>query len=267
MSPFTTLEIEHDGFIRRVWLNRPDVHNALNVEMIDELTRAFTELGSDAGARVIVLGGRGKSFCGGADISMMKAAGQMTPSENRAEARKLSSMFRAINECPKPVIGRIHGVALGGGAGLTACVDVALTESTCKFGFTEAKLGIMPAVISPFTVAKIGFSAARAHFTTGGRFNAIEACRIGLVHHVSVDVDELDEAVTRWIGEYRSAAPGSVVAIKDLLQRLARPGALDSPEVAEMTAELIAGRRASDEGKEGLASFLERRKPAWTEGE
>jgi methylglutaconyl-CoA hydratase len=262
-----TLEIESDGFVRRVWLSRPDVHNALNTDMIAELTRAFTELGQDAAARVIVLGGRGKSFCGGADIGMMKAAGAMTPSENRAEARKLSAMFRTINECPKPVIGRIHGAALGGGAGLTACVDVALTEAGCKFGFTEAKLGIMPAVISPFTVAKIGYSAARAHFTTGGRFDAHEAARIALVHHVAADTAALDAEVARWIGEYRSAAPGSVAAIKDLLQRLARPSGLDSPEVAEMTAELIAGRRASDEGKEGLAAFLERRKPVWTEGE
>lgn len=262
-----TLELERDGFVRRVWLNRPDVHNALSTEMIDELTAVFTELATDEWARVVVLGGRGKSFCAGADVGMMKAIGQMTPSENRADARRLAGMFRAINECPKPVIGRIHGAALGGGSGLAACCDVVIADAASKFGFTETKLGILPAVISPFVLAKIGASAARAHFTTGKRFDTAEACRIGLAHESAADIAALDAAVERWIDEYRTAAPIAVATIKGHIARLLKPNGLDSSEVTEMTAELIAGRRASDEGREGLASFLERRKPGWAEGE
>ena len=150
---------------------------------------------------------------------------------------------------------------------MAACCDVVIADAASKFGFTETKLGILPAVISPFVLAKIGASAARAHFTTGGRFTTAEACRIGLAHESAADIAALDAAVERWIGEYRTAAPVAVATIKSHIARLLKPTLLDTNEVTEMTAELIAGRRASDEGREGLASFLERRKPAWAEGE
>jgi methylglutaconyl-CoA hydratase len=263
-STAPVLNLERAGAVLRVWLNRPDVHNAFDTDLIAELTRVFREAATDAELRVVVLGGRGKSFCAGADIGMMKAIGAMTPDENRTDARRLAALFAAIDECPKAVVARVQGAALGGGTGLISACDVAIAEAGCRFGFTEVKLGILPAVISPFVVAKIGTSAARAHFTAGDRFDAAEALRIGLIHEVVPDAAALDAAVERRVNEFLTAAPGAVAAAKNLVARLAEPGFRDREVATAFTADLIAERRASDEGREGLAAFLERRKPNWT---
>ena len=260
---WTTLEFETTGPVGRLWLNRPDVHNAFDTTLIEELTGCLREIGARSDLRVIVLGGRGKSFCAGADIAMMRKAAAMTDEENRQDARRLAGLFETLNDCPLAVVGRAQGAALGGGMGLLSCCDIVVAEAGCRFGFTEVKLGILPAVISPFVTAKIGLSAARAHFGTGARFDAAEALRIGLVHRVAAGEAGLDRLVDEIVGEYLTAAPGAVALAKQLVRELDVPDRTGSPAVRERTAQLIAGRRASDEGREGLAAYLERRRPAW----
>ena len=258
-----TLELALDGCVLHVRLNRPDVHNAFDNTLISELTALFMAISDMEGPRVVVLSGNGKSFCAGADINMMKRAAELNESENKADALTLAQLFHAINNCALPVIARVQGAALGGGMGLLACCDFAIAEAAAVFGFTEVKLGILPAVISPFVVAKIGASAARAHFTTGARFGAGEALRIGLVHRVVPDAAALDAAVDAVAQEYRTAAPGAVAAAKQLVRDLDVPNLTGSDAVLDLTAGRIAARRVSDEGQEGLRAFLERRKPAW----
>ena len=258
-----TLELALDGCVLHVRLNRPDVHNAFDNTLISELTALFMAISDMEGPRVVVLSGNGKSFCAGADINMMKRAAELNESENKADALTLAQLFHAINNCALPVIARVQGAALGGGMGLLACCDFAIAEAAAVFGFTEVKLGILPAVISPFVVAKIGASAARAHFTTGARFGAGEALRIGLVPRVVPDAAALDAAVDAVAQEYRTAAPGAVAAAKQLVRDLDVPNLTGSDAVLDLTAGRIAARRVSDEGQEGLRAFLERRKPAW----
>ncbi|MDP9111955.1 MAG: enoyl-CoA hydratase-related protein [Candidatus Eremiobacteraeota bacterium] len=245
--------------IARVALARPDVRNAFNADLIANLARAFEHLARDPGVRAIVLRGEGKAFCGGADIGWMRASLDLSRDENVADARKMSEMFRTIDRCPKPVIAAIHGAALGGGAGLAAVCDIVVCARDAIFGFTEVKLGIIPAVISPFVLSKIGVSNARALFLTGQRFDAERARAIGLVHEV-VAPEELDAAVERTITEIRSAGPGAVAAAKRLIERVS-----ETPydESRDITAEAIAGQRTTPEGQEGLRAFLERRPPQW----
>lgn len=247
------------GPVAEVRLNRPDVRNAFNAELIAALTAAFEELGSDESVRAIVLCGEGKVFCGGADISWMRASLDLTYDQNVADAQAMSDMFRAIDRCPKPVIGKIHGAALGGGAGLAAVCDIAVASSDAVFGFTEVKLGIIPAVISPFVLSKIGASNARALFVTGERFDAKRALHIGLVHEVVV-ADTLDVCIERITSEIASAGPNAVAAAKALVPRV-----LESTydESRDVTANAIAYQRTSPEGQEGLRAFLERRKASW----
>lgn len=258
-----TLELALDGCVLHVRLNRPDVHNAFDNTLISELTALFMAISDMEGPRVVVLSGNGKSFCAGADINMMKRAAELNESENKADALTLAHLFHAINNCALPVIARVQGAALGGGMGLLACCDFVIAEAAAVFGFTEVKLGILPAVISPFVVARIGASAARAHFTTGARFGAGEALRIGLVHRVVPDAAALDAAVEAVAQEYRTAAPGAVAAAKQLVRDLDVPNLTGSDAVLDLTTGLIASRRVSDEGQEGLRAFLERRKPSW----
>ncbi len=258
-----TLELEARGPVLHVRLNRPDVHNAFDNTLISELAQVFMAIPDMTSVRAVVLSGNGKSFCAGADINMMKRAAGLTIEENRDEATGLAALFHAISACPQPVIGRIHGASLGGGMGLVACCDVAVAEAGCVFGFSEVKLGIVPAVISPFVVNKIGASAARAHFITGGRFNAAEALRIGLVHRVADGTEALDAAVNAVAGECLTAAPEAMAYAKQLVRDLDQPNLLNSEAVLDLTTNLIADRRASDEGMEGMAAFLERRKPNW----
>lgn len=239
----------------RVTLSRPDVRNAFNAEVIRELREVFVALGADDAVRRIVLAGEGRTFCGGADVKWMRGALELNYDENVADAEAMSNMFRAIDRCPKPVIGRIHGAALGGGAGLAAVCDVAIACDDTIFGFTEVKLGIIPAVISPFVIAKIGISHARALFPTGERFDARRALAIGLVHEV-VTPEKLDAAIERVVGELRSAGPSAVAAIKALIPQVT---AASYDAALGITASAIAKQRTSEEGQEGLRAFLERR--------
>ena len=210
--------------------------------------------------RVVVLSGAGKTFCGGADIAWMRASLDLAREENYEDARAMSRMFRAIDSFPKPVIGRIHGGALGGGAGLVAVCDVAIASASAIFGFTETKLGILPAVISPFVLAKIGVSHARALALTGERFDARRAHAIGLVHELVPDDGALDAAVRRVTDEVLSASPTGVAAAKALF---ARVNETPYDETLDLTADAIAVQRTSREGQDGLRAFLEKRRPAW----
>ncbi|HSC91647.1 MAG TPA: enoyl-CoA hydratase-related protein [Gaiellaceae bacterium] len=245
------LRTERDGDVLRVTLARPDRRNAFDAELIAALAEAFVDVGR---ARAVVLAGDGPSFCAGADVDWMRSSVDLSFEENVADALALRRMLEAIDRCPAPVVCRVQGHALGGGAGLVACADVAVAEPAATFAFSEVKLGIVPAVISPFALAKIGPSWARRLFVTGERFDAHTALRIGLVHEVDAD---LDGAVERVVQELRSAGPRAARAAK----RLVLDAPLDGPE----TARRIAERRTSDEGQEGLRAFLERRRPNWSE--
>lgn len=242
------LEIERDGDLLRVTLARPETRNAFDAELIAELSEAFVDVGK---VRAVLLAGKGPSFCAGADVEWMRDSVDLDYDANLADAAALRGMLEAVDRCPAPVVARVQGHALGGGAGLVACADIAVSHTDAIFGFSEVKLGIIPAVISPFALAKIGPSWARRYFVTGERFDAAAALRIGLVHEVDAD---LDTAVERVLGELRSAGPRAARHAKRLV--LDRP---DGPE----TARRIAERRTSDEGQEGLRAFLERRKADW----
>jgi methylglutaconyl-CoA hydratase len=255
-----TVRVLRDGAIAHVVLARPDVRNAFNAELIAALHRSFDDLAADASVRAIVLEGEGKAFCGGADIGWMRASLDLTHEQNVEGARAMSRMFRAIDRIPKPTIAKVHGAALGGGAGLVAVCDVAIASPETIFGFTETKLGILPAVISPFVLAKIGSSHARALALTGERFDAERARAIGLVHEV-VAPDALDAAVARVCSEIESASPTGITAAKALFAAIAETSYDASLEV---TARAIAEQRTSIEGQEGLRAFLERRPAAWS---
>lgn len=262
MSGLSGLRVERSGSVARVTLDRPAVRNAFNAELIAELQSTFAALGAEApdALRAVVLAGNGRSFCAGADIEWMRASLSLSLAENEADARRMADMFAVIDACPAPVIARVHGAALGGGMGLCAVADVVVTTKDCLFGFTEAKLGILPAVIAPFVLAKIGESAARRFFATGERFSADRAREIGLVHEVVADEAALDERVAGVVAEIGSAGPTAARAakatIRDLRQRSAH-------EARALTVERIARQRTSPEGQEGLAAFLEKRPPAW----
>jgi methylglutaconyl-CoA hydratase len=242
------LRIERDGDVLRVTLARPETRNAFDASLIIELAEAFVDVGT---SRAVVLAGDGPSFCAGADVEWMRASAGLGVEENVADANALRRMFEAIDGCPAPVVAVVQGHALGGGIGLVACSDVVLAEQRAVFAFSEVKLGIVPAVISPFALRKIGESAARRYFVTGERFDSATALRIGLVHEVS---DDLEVALERVLGELRTAGPRAARHAKRLV--------LERPDGAE-TARRIAERRTSEEGQEGLRAFLERRRPAW----
>ena len=254
------LEVRRDGPVVHVVLDRPEVRNAFNVALIEALRAAFETLGADAGIRAIVLSGNGKTFCGGADVNWMRESLDLTRDENVEDARRLSRMLRTIDRVPLPVIARVQGAALGGGAGLAAVCDVVIAADDTLFGFTETKLGILPAVISPFVLAKIGQSHARALCLTGERFGAARAKAIGLVHEV-VPAAELDAAVARILREIASASPTGIAAIKRLLAHVAER---DYDDTLDITAHAIAEQRTSAEGQEGLHAFLEKRSPEWS---
>ena len=258
--PEPVLDVSTAGGVARVRLSRPAVRNAFNAELIAGLHRAFDALAANVAVRAVVLWGEGKSFCGGADINWMRDSLELSHEQNVADAQRMSDMFRAIDRCPKPVIARIHGAALGGGAGLAAVCDVAIAADDTVFGFTETKLGILPAVISPFVLAKIGQTHARALFLTGERFDAQRALHIGLIHEAVPDI-ALDAAVDRVVHELRSAGPTAVASAK---QTIARVSSATYDESRDLTAAAIAAQRTSPEGQEGLRAFLERRKAGWT---
>jgi methylglutaconyl-CoA hydratase len=244
----SALRIERKGSVLRVTLARPERRNAFDAELIRALTEAFADVGD---ARVVVLAGDGESFCAGADIEWQRSAIDLSYEENVEDALRLHAMLEAIDSCPAPVVARIHGYCLGGGCGLAASVDVALAADDVTFGFSEVKLGIVPAVISPFVLSRIGEGAARRYFLTGERFDAATALHIGLVHEVAAD---LDEAVERVAGELLSSGPEAIRAAKALIR--ARPS---GDEAAHIAAEL----RTSEEGQAGLRAFLEKRPAPW----
>ncbi len=255
------LERPRPGVVRVV-LGRPEVRNAFDDVLIARLTEAFGELSADLSVRVVVLAGAGRAFCAGADLSWMKRMVSYGEEENRRDAAALAAMFRTIDACPKPVVGRIQGAALGGGAGLVAVCDVAVAAEGTLFGTTEVRLGIVPAVISPFVVRKIGESHARRWFLTGERFSAPEALRAGLVH-VVVPEAELDAEVERTVDALLLGGPEALAVSKQLACRMRR---LPLDEALGEAAGVIAVRRASPEGQEGMKAFLERRSPSWVGG-
>jgi methylglutaconyl-CoA hydratase len=244
----SALRVEREGEILRITLVRPERRNAFDADLIQELAEAFVDVGR---SRAVVLAGEGASFSAGADVDWMRSSADLSYEENLADANALRAMLEAIDRCPAPVISRVQGHALGGGCGLVACSDIAVAADDAIFGFSEVKLGIIPAVISPFALAKIGPSAARRYFVTGEQFDAHTALRIGLVHEVARD---LDASLERVLADVLSAGPKAARAAKRLV--LERP---DGPE----TARWIAERRTSDEGQEGLRAFLEKRRPNW----
>jgi methylglutaconyl-CoA hydratase len=253
-----TVETTHG--VAAVTLNRPGSHNALTPEMIVELTAIFRRLGEDDAVRVIVLTGAGRSFSAGADLAAMRAAADYTFDENVAGGEAIFDLMLAVDSCPRPVVGRINGAAIGGGVGLVACCDIAVAVERAVFAFSEVRLGILPAVISPFVLAKIGPSPARELFLTGERFPAARAREIGLVHHVAAGEAALDEKVSERVAALLQAAPGAQAAAKALVRTVA----WQTPEeMRAATSRLIAERRASDEGREGMSSFLEKRPPSW----
>lgn len=254
------LRIEREGARARVALARPAVRNAFNAELIARLHEAFVALGADPEVGVIVLQGDGKAFCGGADVNWMRGSLDLSEDDNVRDATAMSEMLRAIDRCPKPVIARVHGAAVGGGAGLCAVADAVVADEETIFGFTETKLGLIPAVISPFVLAKIGASHARRLFLTGERFDAVRAQAIGLVHEV-VHADALDGTVDAIVAELDDAGPGAIAAAKALIP-LVRAASYDDSR--DLTARAIAHRRTTPEAQEGLRAFLERRRATWT---
>jgi methylglutaconyl-CoA hydratase len=256
---YERLRLTRDGAVARIVLARPEVRNAFDDALIGELTRAFGVCGADAAARVVVLSGDGPSFCAGADVSWMRQAGTYTREENERDAERMARMLRAIDACPRPVVALAHGAAIGGGVGLVAAADVAIAAEGTVFSLAEVKLGILPAVISPYVLRAIGARNARNLFLTGERFDAREALRVGLVHQV-VPPEELEEAGRRKVAALLSSGPEAVGAAKALIERVT---GLSPDEALPLTVKAISERRASAEAREGLSAFLEKRKPAW----
>jgi methylglutaconyl-CoA hydratase len=261
MSPLLHIDRSRPG-VARVTLARPEVRNAFNAELIAELTAAFTAFADEPPhhLRAVVLAGEGKSFCAGADVDWMRAAIGLSVEDNEADARRLAEMLAAIDRCPAPVVARVHGAALGGGMGLCAVSDIVLALDGTTFGFTETKLGILPATIAPFVLPKIGESAARALFPTGQRFDAARALTIGLVHEVLPHEATLDERVEAVVDELLSAGPDAARAAKALIRELRSS---DAEEARSLSVRRIAAQRTSGEGQEGLSAFLEKRPPSW----
>jgi methylglutaconyl-CoA hydratase len=244
-----SLRSERDGPVLRVTLAKPERRNAFDAELIGALTDAFAAVGS---ARAVVLAGEGPSFCAGADVEWQRSSIDLSYGENVVDALRLHAMLDAIDSCPAPVLARIQGFALGGGSGLAAAADIAVAGDDAVFGFSEVRLGIIPAVISPFVLARIGPGAARRYFLTGERFDAAVALRIGLVHEIAPD---LDAAVERILADVLAGGPDAVRAAKRLVR--------DGPHDPDALARIAAERRTSDEGQDGLRAFLEKREPGW----
>lgn len=245
--------------LARVTLNRPDKHNAFNAETILALTRAFAALADDRAVRAILLSGEGPSFCAGADAQWMRACATLSDDENRADAIRLSDMLATIDTCPKPVICVAHGNVFGGGVGLVACADLVVVQRGARFRLSEVRLGLTPATISPFVVAKIGAAQARRWFLTAEDFDAEQAVAMGLAH---VATDTPDEQVEHWVAQLLLGAPGAIADAKALVRDV-----VDRPvsfSLRSDTADRIAARRSSAEGREGLSAFLEKRRPDWT---
>jgi methylglutaconyl-CoA hydratase len=259
----SSLDIQRDGAVAHVFLNRPEVRNAFNDAVIGELTAAFTALGQDSTLRAIVLGGHGKAFCAGADLSWMRAMADYSWEQNRADAQALADMLYTVWRCPVPVVGRIHGDCYAGGVGLAAVCDVLVASEAAGFCLSEAKLGLLPGTISPYVIRALGEQASRRYFVTAERFSAAQAHALGFVHELCT-AESLDARVDEIVAALCANGPMAVRACKQLVQDVA--GApLDEALRAE-TARRIADIRASDEGREGVQAFLNKRKPSWLGG-
>ena len=263
MTAYKTLLVDESDGVIFVTLNRPEVHNAFNDELIGEAIDLFGSIGSRPGARAVVLRSGGANFCAGADLNWMSRMVEYTREENIRDSSQLAKMFAIMNECPLPIIGRIQGAAIGGGVGLVAVCDIAIATRDAKFGLSEVKLGILPAVISPYVIGKIGASHARALFMTGERFDAERALRIGLVHRLADDAASLDAAVNDALAQLMSSGPEAVRECKKLVAYVSTHALEDA---VPYTIEAIAERRVSEEGQKGMEAFLTKAKAPWTRG-
>ena len=263
MSDFTTLELAIEGAVARIWLNRPELRNAFDDVVIRELGEAFAQASAATDVRVIVLGANGPAFCAGANLNWMRRAAEFTREQNLADAGGLAAMLRTIHESPKPVIARVQGDVYAGGMGLVAACDIAVSIDTAWYCLSEVKIGLIPATISPYVLRAMGTRAAQRWFLTAERFTAAEAHRIGFVHEV-VSADALDAKVAEIVKALASASPAAVRACKTLIADVAGRE-IDDALVAK-TVQGIADIRASEEGREGVQSFLQKRKPSWING-
>ncbi|MGD9774843.1 enoyl-CoA hydratase/isomerase family protein [Diaphorobacter sp.] len=259
----SAIHITQQGTVAAVTLSRPEVRNAFNDEVITELTQAFVQLGGDPLVRAIVLRAEGPAFCAGADLNWMRRMADYTRDENLADAAKLAEMLRVIYACPKPTVARVQGDVYAGGIGLVAACDMAVAVDTAGFCLSEVKIGLIPATISPYVIRAMGARAAHRYFLTAERFDAAEALRIGFVHEV-VGAERLDARVDELLKALTSASPNAVGACKQLVHDVAGQG-IDAALIAA-TVQGIADIRASDEGREGVQSFLQKRKPSWLNG-
>ena len=259
---YQTLEVIRDGALATVWLNRPDVRNAFNETTIAEITAVFRALDSDAGVRAVVLAARGPAFCAGADLNWMKKMAGYSREENLADAAGLAAMLRAIHDCAKPVVARVQGDCYAGGMGLATACDIVVAADAANFCLSEVKLGLIPATISPYVIRAMGAQAARRYFITAERFSAAAAQRMGLVHEC-VPADALDETVGMLLKSLLAASPDAVAAAKRLVNDVAGQPLTDA--LVQDTVVRIADIRASEQGREGVRSFLEKRKPSWLE--
>lgn len=256
-----TVEQSHQGKVATITMRRAEAHNAFNTQLIADLQTAFTDLQSNEQLHAVVLTGDGPSFSAGADLSMMKASSAFSQEQNIADTLRMANVFDTINNFPCPIVGRINGTAMGGGAGLLAVCDIVIAAENARIAFSEVRLGIAPAVISPYVIRKIGESNARVLFVTGERFSAAHGRDIGLVHTV-VPLAELDAAVEKTLGDLLKGGPQALRACKALALHV---GHMDASAARQYTAETIAALRVSSEGQEGLRAFLEKRNPEWIE--
>jgi len=254
------LQIERNGAVLTLWLNRPELHNAFDAGLIARLTAALEAAGRDDTVRTVVVAGHGASFSAGADMQWMRGMASASEADNRDDALALARLMRTLDELPKPTLARVHGAAFGGGVGLVACCDIAIASSNARFGLTESRLGLLPAVISPYVVAAIGPRESRRWFATGEQFDADTALRIGLVHQV-VAPDRLDEALQRQLALLDKAGPRAAAGAKALVRAVAASD--DRDQLDQDNAALIAALRVSPEGQEGLTAFLEKRPARW----
>lgn len=259
---YETIEVSVVDKLATVWLNRPQVRNALNETVISEVTTALAALGGDDSVRVVAVAGRGTSFCAGADLTWMRRMADFSETDNRADAMRLAGMLQALHDLPKPTIARVHGYAFAGGMGLASACDIIVAESSAEFCLSEVKIGLVPATISPYVVQALGAHAARRYMLTAERLSAVEAHRIGFVHEVC-EPGTIDDAVSTLAEALRGCGPAALALTKRLLADVA--GQALTPGLIEMTAGLIAQVRSSPEGREGVGAFLGKRKPAWVQ--
>lgn len=249
--------------IVRIVLNRPELHNAFNDDMIEGLIKTFEDIEKDKSLRLVTITGEGKSFCAGADLNWMKKMVDYSDEENYQDSVKLADLFKSINNCTLPVLAKVNGATLGGGTGVIAACDFVLSAKSAKFGFTEARLGLVPAVISPFVMAKIGESNARAWFLSGERFSAEKAQSMNLVHEIT-PLDNLDSEFEKWVERFLKAGPNASKEAKSLIKNVLE---IDDNKVTEFTCKTISRIRTGEEGQEGMKALLEKRKPNWIESE